>query len=405
MLPIIAWRNIWRSRTRSLVVIGSIIIGVWALVFLLGFFRGQVDNYITNIIQNETSHVQFHDSLFKEDFDVRLFIPEGEYILADVVSTTEVKTGSSRILVNGMLSSSNAAQGVLAKGVHPDQEQVTTGLYDKVIEGEVFDTSKRNQIMISERIADKLKVKMRSKVVLTFQNAQGDISAAAFRVSGIYKTHNRMNDELYVFAYIEDLRRLTMLPGGAVHELALILNHFDSTDTYASRLGAKYKPYKVETYKQISPDLELFNSQIRVNMIIMTTIFMLALIFGIINTMLMAVLERMKELGMLMAIGMNKLRVFFMVVYETIFVSLIGAPLGMGLGYLTLQYLNYQGIDLSAWSKALEEFGMSDIVRPTLDSETYWLIGSAVVITAVLASIYPALKAIRLKPVEALRKI
>ncbi len=405
MLPIVAWRNIWRSRTRSLVVIGSIVIGVWALVFLLGFFRGQVNNYINNIIENETSHIQFHDSLFTEDYDVRLFIAQSENILSELQERPEIGSATSRVIVNGMLSSSNAAQGVMVKGVHPDQEQMTTGLYDKIIEGTPFDSTRRNQIIISQRIAEKLKVKIRSKVVVTFQNTDGDISAAAFRIVGIYKTHNRMNDELYVFTHIDDMRRLTLLPDDAAHEIALVVNEFDSTDVFASRLSGEYAPILVQTYKQISPDLELFNSQIRVNMIIMTTIFMLALIFGIINTMLMAVLERMKELGMLMAIGMNKLRVFFMVVYETLFVSLLGAPIGMGLGYLTLKYLHYRGIDLSAWSRALEEFGMADIVRPVLDSESYVMIATAIVITAVLASIYPALRAIRLKPVEALRKI
>ncbi len=140
-------------------------------------------------------------------------------------------------------------------------------------------------------------------------------------------------------------------------------------------------------------------------MYVFVGIILLALGFGIVNTMLMVILERVKELGMLMAVGMNKLKVFTMVVLETIFIALIGAPIGMLLGYLTTAYLNRVGIDLSRWSKALEEFGMSDLVRPTLDNETLITIAIAVIITAILASIYPAFKAIRLKPVEALRKI
>jgi ABC-type antimicrobial peptide transport system permease subunit len=139
-------------------------------------------------------------------------------------------------------------------------------------------------------------------------------------------------------------------------------------------------------------------------MLIMTVIFMLALIFGIINTMLMAVLERMKELGMLMAVGMNKPKIFIMVVLETIFIASIGAPIGMLLGIGTVRYLNKVGINLSSWSRALEEFGMSEIVRPEVNGDTILTITIAVVITAILAAIYPALKAIKLKPVEALRK-
>ena len=121
--------------------------------------------------------------------------------------------------------------------------------------------------------------------------------------------------------------------------------------------------------------------------------------------MLMAVLERVKELGMLMAIGMNKMRVFSMVVLETLYIALVGAPIGILLGYITTQYLNRVGINLSNWSRALEEFGMKDIVRPSIEPSMIVTVAIAVFITAVLASIYPAFKAIRLRPVEALRKL
>lgn len=405
MLPKIAWRNIWRSRTRSLVVIGSVVIGIWALIFLLGFFRGQVDNYVSNIIENETSHIQIHDSLFKSDFEVRLFMPNAGEIEKQLEADPKVKAVTGRLLVNGMLSSSAAVQGVMVKGVDLQEENKVTRLAEKIVEGSGFENGKRNQILISQRMAEKLKVNLRSKVVLTFQNIHGDISTGAFRIIGIYKTVNRTSDELYVYTQIEDMRRLTDVPATGAHEIAMLVNDFENTDTIAAGFQQKFNPWKVETYKQISPDLELFNSQIRINMIIMTVIFMLALIFGIINTMLMAVLERIKELGMLMAVGMNKLNVFFMVVLETIFIALIGAPIGMLLGLTTTRYLHRVGIDLSNWSKALEEFGMSDVVRPSLDTETFMIIVVSVVITAIFASIYPALKAIRLKPVEALRKI
>jgi putative ABC transport system permease protein len=183
------------------------------------------------------------------------------------------------------------------------------------------------------------------------------------------------------------------------------LNEFDQTDQLTNQLKDAHPELLVESYKEVAPDLELFNNQIKVNIMIMTSIFMLALIFGIINTMLMAVLERIKELGMLMAIGMNKLKIFFMIMLETIFISVLGAPIGMGLGYVTIWYLHYSGINLSRWSRALEEFGMDDIIRPVLDPSVYGIVALSVIATALLAAIYPSLKAIRLKPVEALRKI
>ena len=404
MVPIIAWRNIWRSRTRSLVVIGSIVIGIWALIFLLGFMQGQVDNYVSGIIESETSHIQIHDPHFEDDFDVKLTIDDAAKIVEDLESDPEVHAVTSRILLNGMISSSAAANGIMVKGIDLEREDSVTHILTKIIEGAAPDTAKRNQILVSERIAEKLKIKLRSKVVLTFQNTDADITTAAFRVAGIYKTHSKLHDELYVFANKKDLVRLAGVSPESAHEIAILLREIDNADAFATELNDTY-PWKAETYKQISPDLELFSSQIKLNLIIMTTIFMLALIFGIINTMLMAVLERVRELGMLMAVGMNRVRVFFMIVLETLYIALVGAPIGILLGFFTTKYLNRVGINLSAWSSALEEFGMKDIVRPSLEPGTILTVAIAVLITAVLASIYPAIKAIRLRPVQALRKL
>ena len=132
---------------------------------------------------------------------------------------------------------------------------------------------------------------------------------------------------------------------------------------------------------------------------------MLALIFGIINTMLMAVLERNKELGMLMAVGLNKGKVFTMIMLETLLLGCVGAPLGMFLGWLTINYFSNNGLDLSSFASGLEQMGMSTMIYPVADTSLYLQMTAAVAITALLAAIYPSLKAIKLRPVEAMRKI
>ena len=132
---------------------------------------------------------------------------------------------------------------------------------------------------------------------------------------------------------------------------------------------------------------------------------MIALVFGILNTMLMAVLERFKELGMLMAVGMARIKVFGMVLLETIFIGILGAPIGLLLGWSTMFYYTQVGIDLSAYSEGLESFGYSSILYPYIENSTYWTIAVAVIITAFVGAIYPAWKAVKLKPVEALHKI
>ncbi|MEM1124606.1 MAG: FtsX-like permease family protein, partial [Bacteroidota bacterium] len=158
-------------------------------------------------------------------------------------------------------------------------------------------------------------------------------------------------------------------------------------------------------YREISPEVQLYESQIDISSAIFTTIFMLALIFGIINTMLMAVLERNRELGMLMAVGMNKRKVFGMIVLETLFLGVFAAPIGLLLGWLTITYFGNTGIDLSAFSSSMEQFGLETQVYTELPAKYYVSLALSVLVTAILAALYPAWKAISLRPVEAIRKI
>ena len=156
---------------------------------------------------------------------------------------------------------------------------------------------------------------------------------------------------------------------------------------------------------EVSPSTALLSGMTGYALGIIMTVLMLGLAFGIINTMLMTVMERTRELGMLMAIGMNKRRTFSMLMYETILLSFLGCPIGMGIAWLTVWYFGKHGIDLSAFSKGLQNFGFSTMIYTSLANKSYLQVSIMVLITAILAAIYPGLKAIRLKPAEAIRHI
>ena len=400
----IAWLNIWRSPLRSFVVLGSVMIGVWALISLLSFSYGMVKSYVNNSIRIQTSHLQIHNPAFKEDQEVKYFIKNQDEQLAKIREIEYVQATTARTVVNGMLATTRGTRGVAIRGVNPETETKVTKFTGKMTEGIYFEADRKNQIIISERLAEKLKLKLRKKVVLQFQDLEGEIVAGAFRIVGLFNTGNTPFDEANVFVKQEDVNRL-LGDKNIAHEIAIYLNDPENLDAAQAALKAAFPNELVENYREISPDINLYESQIGVSATIFIVIFMLALIFGIINTMLMAVLERTKELGMLMSIGMNKMRVFGMVVFETLMLGFIGAPIGLLLGWLTVQYFASAGLDLSAFAGGMEQFGMSTVVYPDLDTGIYIQLGLSVVFTAILASIYPAFKAISLRPVEAIRKI
>ena len=400
----IAWRNIWRSRTRSIVVIMAIMIGIWAVIFMMSFSNGMIESYIDNAIETQISHIQLHNPDFDLDQESQFYFENASELQAELSAQPEVEFATVRSLATGMLSTSKGQRGVQIRGVNPISEAKVTKLDTKLVEGEYLDPEQQNRILIGKGLAEDLNVKLHSKVVLTFQSMDGEILYAAFRINGLYQTDNSAYDESTVFIDQSDLNTL-LGKENIGHEAALLLQSTDMIGVVQNRLKAAHPELMVKNYAEISPEIELFNTQMKMSSTIIIVIVMLALIFGIINTMLMAVLERYKELGMLMAVGMNKLRVFFMIVFETIMLGLIALPLGLGLGYGSVQLLAEKGIDLSNYSKGMQEFGMSEIIYPSANTDLYLQLAFAVLFTALLGSIYPAYKAIRLRPVEAMRKL
>jgi len=403
MLPKIAWRNIWRSRIRSFVVIGAVFLGVWAFICMMSITFSVSNGYVDDAIRFQTSHLQLHHPKFGDDKATEFVLDEKIY--NQVKNNEQVKAAAKRTIVSGMVRSSRGARGIIIKGVDPEAEAQVTDISESLVEGKFFNEGKKNEVIISQEVAEKLKLKLRKKLVLQFQDMNKEIISASFRVVGIFKTGNNITDLSMLLVNRKDINRL-LGQENAYHEIAALLNDpskqlLETQDQLIVALPNTL----VENYRQISPEVELYESQIYVSVSILMFIFMLALIFGIINTMLMAVLERSKELGMLMAIGMNKLRVFGMIVLETIILGTIGAPLGMLAGWLTVNFMNKRGLDFSQYSEGTDAFGIKSFLRPELDSEIYFILMIAVFVTALLASIYPALRAIKLRPIEAIRKI
>lgn len=400
----IAWRNVWRNSLRSFVVIASIAIGIWAGVFVLGLSTGLNNQRQQTAIDNTLSHIQIHNPDFIKDFNVQYRIPDGKAVHDELANNPDVRVFTERVILTGMISSANGVYAARISGVNPETEVQVTTLHEKLLEGEYLTGIKRNPVVISQRMAKKLNVKMKSKVVLTFQKDDGEIIAGAFRVAGIYKTISSRDDELNIYTQATDLHRLLDQENG-YHEIAILLNDFDAIQIQTEALQAAYPSLLIRPWDVVSPELGYANQMMSQLLYLFIAIILFALSFGIINTMLMAVLERNRELAMLMSIGMNKPYVFAMIVYETIFISMIGGPLGVLLGYASITYYGIHGIDLSVVSEGLENFGVGSMVYTQLESIFYINVTIMVLISALLSSIYPAWKALKVNPAEGVRGI
>lgn len=402
MIWSISWRNVWRNKLRSAVIVASIAVGIFAGVFTWAFYAGMVNQRIQTAIMTEASHIQLHNKNYLENPDQKFYISDMDSIVDNIEILSEVKAVSRRTIVNAMATSAETGSGVKIMGIDPQSEKNVTNLYSYIVEGTYFEGGGRNPVVIGEKLAEKLSVKLRSRIVLTLQNMDGTLTTDLFRVEGIYRTSNSMYDETNIFGRHEDLTNLIGLDEGAGHEIAVLLRDNKQLSQVKDILLNSYPNLDIRTWKELKPDVSLVEETMNFSMYVFMGIILAALIFGIINTMLMAVLERVKELGMLMAVGMNKIRVFTMIVLETVFLSIQGGIAGIIIGYLVTIIFNRSGIDLSAWAEAYEKLGYETMVYPEANVGIAIQVTIMVLVAGMVASIYPAIKALRLKPAEAL---
>lgn len=402
-ITIISWRNVWRNKKRSLAMIMAIAVGLWGAVMTLGITNGMMAERQRTTIEQHISHIQIHNPEFLKDDNIRNHIEKPEALFTTLDAAPEVKAYSARTMVSGMLATTTLTTGVQLIGVDAAMEDQTTDIESNIIEGRYLDVEGRNLLLLGQTLADKIKAQVRSRVVLTFQDEHNEIISAAFRVCGIYRTSNTTFDERKVYLRQSDL--LAQLGADyMVSEVAVVLDAMEETERLSASLRASFPELEVRSWSEVSPELGYMNEMFGVMMFIILLVILLAVAFGLVNTMLMAVYERIQEMGMLMAVGMNRRKVFGMILLETSFLTLLGAAGGLLLGGITLQLIGESGINLAmVGGDSMQYMGFSSVIYPTLEPSFFVTLTLMVAATALCSALIPALRVMKLKPAEAVR--
>jgi ABC-type lipoprotein release transport system permease subunit len=243
----------------------------------------------------------------------------------------------------------------------------------------------------------------RSRLTLTFLDREQVQTGAVFRIAGIYDIKNSMFEMSQVFVKNSDLMKFTGFSEQEVHQLIIKLDDIEATETVAKSLSERLSSLEVMNWKEIQPDLAMMTDMVQQFYAVFMVVILAALAFGIVNTMLMVVLERTKELGMLAAIGMNKKRVFSMIMLESVFLSLVGGAVGMLVSQALIAVTAEHGINFTSYQEGFEALGYSAHIYPQITPLFFITVTVLIILTGILSSIYPALKALKLDPAEALR--
>jgi ABC-type lipoprotein release transport system permease subunit len=402
---IISWRNIWRNPRRTVIIMIAVVIGVLSMIALTAFMRGMVVDMIENGIETLTGDVKIYRKGYRSDPALENRIQDPGALVATVrQSIPESAKLATRIRVNAIAQNARHSAGVELIGIDPQMEKGVSFIGDGVSRGRPLSASDRNAVVVGRALLAKFDTEIGNKLILMSENAENEIASRAFRIRGVYETTLASTEKRYVFVHTEAARKMLGI-GGGVSEISVVLPDHQRAGEMSDRIAAQIdtSTYSVASWEELLPMLKAYIGVFNGFIVLWYIVVFVAMAFGIINTTLMAVFERMREFGLLKALGMRPWRILRSVLLESGFILVIGAAAGNTLALSLVHILGRVGIDLTAFAAGFEYAGMSAIIYPEIFAGDVAVANLVVIVLGLAVSAYPAAKAARIMPVEAMR--
>ncbi|MCZ6820241.1 MAG: ABC transporter permease [Calditrichaeota bacterium] len=400
----IAWRNLWRNPRRSWVLISSIAVGILGYFGTTSFSRGFLEQMVETTINLQGGHIVISAKGYQENPQIRLFIRNPE-VIEEELAHFEGLHFAPLISFQGMISSSETAGGVVINGVDPAREPQITTVAKSIVAGRYVDGENGNhEIVLGAALAKKLNVELGEKVVLMMSDLQNDISSAAYRIVGLFRTASPGFDKTFVYLKQAQAQELAGYGEGITSFTLRLGSAFELEEQVeAIKRALNNDGLEVLTWKDRNPLLVLAIQAYDYSLAIVVGILFVAIAFSIANSFLMVIYERINELGIMMANGVLPKNIRRMLYAEALFINLLGTGMGFVVSAVILGYLGHNGLDLSDFAEGLGQFGVGAIVYPKVAAADI-IVGLVVINSVVMLSVlYPAIKASRFQVVDAIR--
>ncbi|MFH1515698.1 MAG: FtsX-like permease family protein [bacterium] len=401
----LAWRNLWRNKRRTAITLTALAVNTMVLITTYALIDGDVENYLRYITDLLNGEVQIHSPEYLEDHSLYKTIDNPDEIIT--MAKSKGIDASPRVYGYGLLATGNKSAGSLFQGIDPKLEKQAFTLHEHLQEGGEFISDVPDKgVVLGKKLAKTLNAEIGTEIIAVIQAADGSLGTDIYKVTGILKSAGDKLDRSTAIFHIADFKELFVM-GDQVHEVALNSHRKVKVEDIAGLLGNTIDGLEVKTWKDLNPSMVEMLAMLDVSMGIFLSVFIIVAGLSVMNTMLMSTYDRIREFGILKAIGATPGLIVKDVLIEAMFLSLIATILGCILGLLLSYYYSIYGIDMRGLQGDVTFAGIAfnplwkavihpdSFVKPVI---TMWII-------SVLASVYPAVIAARLKPVDAIHHV
>ncbi len=405
-----AWRNIWRNPRRTILTVCAITFASVLLVFMLSFQFGSYETMINTSVKISTGHLQIQAEKYQEKKNIRYVIPDPQTIADMVAKIPEVEAYTFRGQAFSLISSEDRTYGVVVTGINPQREAKVSRLKKLVRDGNFLSANDVNQAVVGRLLAKNLRVTIGDELTVLGQGRDGSIAATVVQVKGIFSSGIDEFDRSAIQIPLSTFQDVFSMDD-AVHEIVVIAKSLSDVSKIKSKIQANLvginsrKSLKTLDWQDLMPGLRQAIEMDLVSGLIFYGLLIIVVAFSILNTFLMAIFERTKEFGVMMAIGTTPRRLTKVLLVESMAMTLIGIIAGILLGIVVTYYFQVHGIDFSGGSELLSQFGITGRMYPKLSLLSVSIGPSMVLFFTFFAALYPALKIRGLRPVDAMKAV
>ena len=399
--------NLLRNKKRSFFVIASIVVGITGGLLGVSMGNGYVNQLVNAVIRFETADVLIHDYNFYHQMEPSAFVKDSDYLIQKLNSNKGMNAVTARIKITGFIRSALTTSNVEIIGVNPSTDRLVFPIHEAIQpgKGNYFTKYERIPIVIGNILADQLGVSINSRLVLSGQSKNGDLFSSAFWVCGIFSVDNKIFEKKSVFVLLDDIAVLSGFQKEEVHEIAIKLDEkIQSSDQIISTLKSQLPDIIISKWSDIRPEIYITRSYIHLTLNILISIILFAISVGIINIMVIVVSERKKEFGMLRALGMNKVKIFCMIMFEIFFLLVVALFISTLINFTALSFLSQNGVPV--WSvEGVNRLGVGTVDRiyPVLRWQQLAFVLGLVIFLSFISSIIPTFKILDIHPTEAMK--